>query len=130
MLVRPFLPARAALQVGRRTLERLLGLEFLFFCGSYRVLEVPVMSKAWWEDFREWLKWCVAGEELRKLEQYRTTVCTYRMWLAEFKDISTVLDNLNAEVEGGGYLNASSPPGEQGPWEIASLREVVRSIRC
>lgn len=65
----------------------------------------------------------LANEE--QLERWRVLMSQYRQWLAEFPDITLVLDNLQAQVEGKS-LCASFPPSPVGPWNIDGLRETLR----
>lgn len=74
----------------------------------------------------EKLKWVFARKELEELHRWRTTNQLYRSWLAEFKDVSIVLDNLKTEAQGHESLDNSYPPGQKGPWTVESLKYVLR----
>lgn len=74
---------------------------------------------------RTWLKWIFARREMAELERRRALMLMYRQWLAEFKDVVVVLDNLEAESMGD-FLDGSLPPGPRGPWTIDGLRHHLR----
>jgi hypothetical protein len=67
-------------------------------------------------------------ELLRELERRRVLMSQYRQWLSEFPDITLVLANMQAEIEGQS-LCASNPPSPNGPWGINGLRSILRSRR-
>lgn len=79
-------------------------------------------------QFREWLKWRLAGEEIRELVRWRVTWSTYYRWLVEFPELEEVLANMRAEVDGEA-LDAGTPPSQDGPWTIEGLRERARNRR-
>jgi hypothetical protein len=47
----------------------------------------------------------------------------YRRWLAEFEDVSDALDCLDAQARGKRYSIMQVP---EGPWEVSTLREILR----
>lgn len=70
----------------------------------------------------------ITGQE--RSERFALKLDEYQRWLAEFPEISLVLNNLAAEVEGKQSLCASHPPSQEGPWDIVGLREVLRRRRA
>lgn len=63
-----------------------------------------------------------------ELQRWKNTANKYNHWLAEFDDVATVLENLQAEAAGE-LLNAGHPPTVYGPWDISGLRQVLRAKR-
>lgn len=62
-----------------------------------------------------------------ELQRFRATLEMYRLWLANVPNVSTALDNLQAELTGK-RLNANFPPDQaHGPWTLPNLREVLQS---
>lgn len=47
-----------------------------------------------------WLKWLIAGEEMRELERWRVQWEQHRRWFAEFPDAADALDHMQQEVSG------------------------------
>lgn len=77
-------------------------------------------------QIRSKLAWSIAREDLQELERWRVYHRQYRQWLAEFKPIGMVLDNLEMEVKGGRSRDVCTPPGTEGPWDISGLRYNLR----
>jgi hypothetical protein len=63
------------------------------------------------------------AEQLERVEQ---AISEYKRWLAEFPDVITVLENLEAVKSGNVSFCANTPPNETGPWSTVGLREVLR----
>lgn len=76
-----------------------------------------------------WLKWLIAGKELRELEIRRQRLIDYQRWLAEFPDVSLVLKNMQIEIDGMTPLDVCYPPGKEGPWDIANLAIILRRLK-
>ena len=47
-----------------------------------------------------WLKWMVAGKELKELERWRVQWQRHRQWFAEFEVASVALDHMKCDVDG------------------------------
>jgi hypothetical protein len=68
-------------------------------------------------------------DERTELERRRIVLSQYQRWLSEFPDISLVLENMAAEIDGKQSLDACHPPGPAGPWDVTGLRETLRRRR-
>lgn len=86
------------------------------------------------EWIRTRLKWLIAGDEMAEVERWRVRCSEYDRWLAEYPDITLVLQNLRGVAQGrlesmGIELNVPWPTDAPGPWGINALRVKVTRMR-
>lgn len=67
-------------------------------------------------------------KDLQELQRWRSTWSEYHRWLSVIPVMTMMLDNLNTEVRGRGFLDACHPPSRTGPWTIGNLRHHILKI--